>query len=307
MYGFSNKIYLDICNNLKMFSILENTKEKKKKINNAKLRRVVNFFLLLKFYIYKTFNIIKKLDFDNNKMYIIYTKKVINVEKIVNKKLKSIKTEIILSKEIIEIIKNSKEINIKNCIQNNKLDKTLFYNNIYKVLKFIANLRGEAIEENNIYVLMKNINSKYRELLINLSINYKSLNIITYNVKEFKGIENYIYEKYEIPIIVSNNKRKALLRAKYVINLQLDEEEINEFNLSRDSIIFNLSNNIIRNINGFNGVIINNIELKLEKKINKSQYIYSRFLNYMGKNDSKLIIGDLIGNNGYITTRELLK
>lgn len=311
MRSYKNKkVYVDICDNLKMFSILENTKDIKKKINNARLKKLVNFFLLFKYHIYSKFNIIKEIEFEHNKMYVIYTKNKYNIQKIegiINRLTKKNKTQIVLSKSVIRLLKYSKKSNIKECTQRNKLDKALFIKNIYQVLKYVVNLRDEAVEENNIYVLVKNINSEYRELLINLSIKFKNLNIITNNIKEFKNIENYIYENYGISTIVSNNKRKGLIRARYIVNLQYNENEINEFNLNRDSIIFNFSENTIKNIKGFNGIIINNVELKSAKKTNKKQYVYSRFLNYMENNDLELFIGDLVGNNGYIATKEFTK
>lgn len=319
MNKYNNKVYMDICDNIKMFSILENTNKIKEKINNRKIKKVINFFLMLKYKIYNFFNIIKEVEFDNNRMYIIYTKKldkrfVRRVEKNIGKIIKNSNCLIVFSKKIMDTLKLSENQYIKECINSNKNNKTQFKKYICQVIEKIIKIKNENLEQNNIYVLIKNNNIEYKEMLIEMSLKYKSLNIVTNNIKEFKNLETYIYEKYDVFITVSNNKRKSLLRAKYILNIDYSEEEINIFNINRKSIIFNISGNRIRKIRGFDGIIINNVDTKYVRKkyieqrefqYTRKQIISSNFFDNMEKNDLQPIIVDFIGNNGTIMETEI--
>ncbi len=319
MNKYNNKVYVNVCNNIKMFSILENTNQIKEKINNRRIKKVINFFLMLKYQIYTSANIIKEVKFENNKMYIIYTKRfdkrfVRKAEKNIGKIIKNNNCLIVLSKTLINILKLSENKYVKECINSNKNDKTQLKKHIYQVIEKVIKTRNETVEQNNIYVLIKSNNVEYREMLVEMSLKYKSLNIVTNNIQAFKSIESYIYEKYGIFITISNNKRKSLLRAKYILNINYNEKEINEFNIERKSIIFNSSENQIRKIRGFDGIIINNVETRYirkkcikqnEYKYNRKQIISSNFFDNMNKNDLQPIIADFIGNNGIITGKEI--
>ena len=298
-----SRVYIDICDNLKMFYILEN----KKKINNRKIKKVINFFLLFKYRVYSKYNIINKKNFENNLIYVIYSKKECNlkkIEKVVDKKLKY--GNIILSKKILMLLDHSNKKRIKEAIKATKDDKRLFVDNVCKVLKYIINLRNENIETSSLYVLVDS-SIKYRELLIFLGKNCKSLNIVTNNIKGFKDIEEYMFENYGISIIRTNNKRKALRRAKYVINLEFSQEMICEYGINREAIIFNFTNYIFESLKGFNGIIINNAEFDCIKKVDRIAYIFGRFWNNMYKKSPKLRILNVIGNNGQISFKELIK
>lgn len=310
-------IYVDLCDNLRMFSILENTKDIKKKINNRKIKEVVNFFLLFKYRIYTYFNKIKKIEFENKIIFVVYinkAKKCKNnkLDNIVLKTLKNKKCKVIFSQELVKILHNSKKN--KDYINMQKQDKTIFIENIQKALEYIIKIRKECVQQNNIYVLTKNNNIQYRNLLIDLSLKYKSLNIITEKIKEFKHIEDLIYEKYGVFVVISNNKRKSLIRAKYILNIDYNENEINQFNINRNGIIFNISNNEIKRIRGFNGIIINNVEMEYISgenyehiKYSRKQKIFRRFQNNMEENNLEPNIINIVGNNGNIAEREVKK
>lgn len=310
-------IYVDLCDNLRMFSILENTKDIKKKINNRKIKEVVNFFLLFKYRIYTYFNKIKKIEFENKIIYVVYinkAKKCKNnkLDNIVFKTLKNKNCKVIFSQELVNILHNSKKN--KDYINMQKQDKTIFIENIQKALEYIIKIRKECVQQNNIYVLTKNNNIQYRNLLIDLSLKYKSLNIITEKIKEFKHIEDFVYEKYGVFVVISNNKRKSLIRAKYILNIDYNENEINQFNINRNGIIFNISNNEIKRIRGFNGIIINNVEMEYISganyehiKYSRKQKIFRRFQNNMEENNLEPDIINIVGNNGYIAESEVKK
>ena len=292
-------LYIDICDNLRMFSILEKTKEIKKKINNKKFKKVINFFLLLKYRIYMIFHIKKRINFENTDFLVIYLKN----EKKLNKILKKIfikEKNVVISKKLEELIKKENKNYFKNQQYKQIVDKSMYIKNVEEVAKYVIEKNGSKIGENNVYFLMNNNNYNFTSIIINCSINFKNLAIITNNIKQFEFLEKNIISNYGIYIVISNNKKKSLLNAKYIINIDYSEQNLNSYNINRDAIIFNLSEYNIKNIKGFNGLIINNIKWKNSKKYEKNRYIYSRFDNYMSKQKERLEISELIGNNGYI-------
>mgnify|MGYP000341469646 CR=1 FL=1 len=105
-------------------------------------------------------------------------------------------------------------------------------------------------------------------------------------------------------LAIVNNKRKSLARAKYIINVDFNEEEISTYCINRNAVIFNQSQNKIKNIIGFQGMIINNIKIKEE---NCKYPIELEYEKYKAEIIKKIYNGEyiLIGNNGKIDKKEI--
>ena len=149
----------------------------------------------------------------------------------------------------------------------------------------------------------------------------KTVNIITSNINRYKNIEERAYERQAALITISNNKNKALKRAKYIINLDFDNEILSQYKINTNSIIINCTNKKIDVLKYFQGIIINNIEIIL-KQSEKPKELYKEFDNIdiyesFEKEDIKYIenirkieenevkIINLIGNNGIINIKEI--
>lgn len=282
------KVYIDICNNFRHFLVIEY------KLRNKKYNKIIS---KIKYNIYTKFNIIKNMNYDNNRMYIIYNQK--NIDYKTNEKIKKLIKKI-GNKEIIISNQLKKNLNI---IEDK--NKSVFINKLEDTLKYIMNLKNEEAMEQNIYFLINKYNVKYKNIIQLLAKHFKSLNIVTYNIEEFKKLEDETYKKYDAYITISNNKRKSLSKAEYIINLDYDENMINGYNVKRNAIILNISEYKLRNIVGFGGVIINNIKIK--RKIHKKfTYLTIRFPEYKKEELKDLDICELEGNNSTISEYELL-
>lgn len=290
-----SEIYFDLCDNIKTFLRIE-------QITNKKTCKPIK---KLKYVIYTKLKLINELKQYNE--YILYTKNpkksIKKIEKIfyyLNQK----GYKIIVSDYFIKTLKDTNSYIINKVIQYNKNDKTTFNEKILETINFVMDIKKEKEQENNIYIILKEYNETMKNTLEYFIKTYKSINIITEQLKEYKTLEENIYSKYEIPIIISNNKRKALARAKYIINVNLNESQINQYTINRDAIIFNLSSNTIKKIRGFEGIIINNIEVtKKAKKMDEKNYLLNRFT----KNIKGTKICNLLGNNGRINPKEFEK
>ena len=141
---------------------------------------------------------------------------------------------------------------------------------------------------------------------MNIISSFKTINIITPTIKNFIKLEEELEEESEL-ISVLNNKRKSLLKAEYILNIDFSEEDIYKYNINRNSIIFNISDNKINNIYSFDGVIINNIELisSVNEKFDLQDEYEKNKVQIINKINKKMY--KLVGKNGYISNNELVR
>ena len=277
-------------------------------------------------------SIYKNLNKENNK----------NMSKIIKRIIKLLKMykidTIVFSNEVT---KEFKEEFSKNLIINKFNITTLKGKRIMKymdleIINYIFEKQNIEKENEEIYILIqqnKNYNINYKSFLNELKeyikkyiYKFKIVNLISNDIRELKNIQDEIMEKENILISVSNNKRKALKRAKYILNINLNECELQKYTINRNAIIINLEQYIIFNKTSFNGININNIELdipdeyieqfeKIGENFNYTVLYESIILNLNGEKSKNKVkerikednikIKYLIGNNGKISDVEL--
>ena len=222
----------------------------------------------------------------------------IKIIKKLKQKLKKVgDKKVIFSKEIKKILSENNIFNKEN--------KVIYRENIIQIINNVILQKGNNPNEENIYVLMNSNNIENNQKILSMIKTYKTVNIITPIIKQFIKLEQRLENESEL-ISVSNNKRKSLIKAEYIINIDFTENDIAQYNINRQSIIFNVSENKIEHIHGFDGIIINNIELnnsENEKFDLQDEYEKNKelIINRIEKSMYKLI-----GKNGYIARSELL-
>ena len=223
--------------------------------------------------------------------------KIKTIKKLKRKLKKVGDKNVIFSKEIKNILSENNMIN--------RESKLIYKENIIPIINNVILQKGNNPNEENIYVLIKSNNMTNNKKILSMISTYKTVNIITPIIKNFIKLEQRLEEESEL-ISVSNNKRKSLLKAEYILNIDFTEEDIAQYSINRKSIIFNVSNNEIAHIRGFDGIIINNIEidsLKNERFDLQDEYEKNKelIINRIEKSMYKLV-----GKNGYIARSELL-
>lgn len=263
------------------------------------------------FKIIKGANIIvtKTID-ENKKVYFIPDSKKERVYKKIRKKLEkeatqTQKVQVVLSKEIKKYQEYFKKYKIVD-------GKTVFEQSIEKILNEI--LGDNMLAMQDIYVLTNQYCEKSVSFIKRISSKVKSVNIITKEIEKYRILEEILANE-GMMICVANNKKKSLKRAKIIINLDLKEEELKKYTINRSSMIINLNSEKIKNLNAFEGMIIQDIEFKLEEKevkFLKENNLEKRFKKleiYESLKDKidlqKLKISELYGNNGKIDEKEL--
>ena len=195
---------------------------------------------------------------------------------------------------------------INNLVNEIEQSKNIYCENSIEILNNIMKDGKKETKEQSIYLLLEqssNLNNiKIKEMLNQ----YKIVYIITDNVKQYRKIEQFAEEEAEM-LIILNNRKKSLSKAKYIINYDFRQEDIEKFNINRTATILNVAQNKIKIYQGFQGIVINNIRLKSEKdekfpieyEIEKNR----EKVNEKIKNEEYYLIGE----NGEINKEEIIK
>ena len=209
---------------------------------------------------------------------------------------------------------------------------------------YIINIKNRKPELEDIYIIANNIDEVMLGNIIFLSTKFKNVNIVSKNIGKYDYIETLVYNNTGNSVILLNNKRKSLRRAKYIINVDNSIKELNEYLIYRKAIIINMqlgaekqenwkaSKKAIeqekkRNImilTGFEGIFVNSFEIDLNDKtkqffkeyglinITSMSILYESFLNKKENfenirekiEDAGLVVKKLYGNNGIIDENE---
>ena len=181
------------------------------------------------------------------------------------------------------------------------------------------------MEPEDIYFLINKDEEIYLKNIIVLSKIFKTTNIVTEDINKFEKITETLFNEDETVISISNNKKKSLRRAKYIVNFDFDTEKLIQYSINRTAVIINVNNDMkIENI-AFEGICINNINIEipneiekyfdiLAKKIDKTT-LYVSLLNQKQElerirtriKDDNIHILNLIGYNGAIEQKELVR
>lgn len=134
-----------------------------------------------------------------------------------------------------------------------------------KALEYVVNKENMKKEETQVSILVNEISENLLENIKQIVREYKRVNIVTNHLEKFKKIEEQILEKEGIMITVSNNKKKSLSKSKIILNVDFPTELINKYNINEEAIIINLRGNVKINKKRFNGININDYEIKFNQ------------------------------------------
>lgn len=284
----------------------------------------------------------------NNKLptfikYIIYYLKKVFCILTINEKVcilpyKKVKNTLIINTITKIILKTAKSVVLSQYL--NSLDKmkiNLYNSGIYiytgKLLKkyliyhyidYICKIKKEETYTKEIFILTNKPNELDENIITYFAEHFKRINIVTKNITRFKRLESILNEKMGIAITITNNKRKSLLKAKIIVNLDFDEDCLNSYTINSNAIIIQTDSNIkIKSklftgtnvvdsqiiysceTNGFTNKAFEKFDSKLLYEsiiINKN---YKSIIEKMKEDNLKIV--NLIGINGIINNKEFMK
>ena len=271
--------------------------------------------------------------FDNNYVIAISNKDKSWLKKRLVKNIEKLKIEALVFENQLE---GSFKEEICNMLGKRKLQiingKLLMEYMEYEIVKYIINKQGTNTKKEDIYIIFKKEGGLDLNFLKRFIENFKVTNIVTNDIERLKNVQENLLENDGILIAVSKNKKKALKRAKYIINLNLNKKELEKYTINRNSIIINIRENVKYNSSSFDGININYFNIscpdeyiekleqigdietkfdlvKLYESILLCNNIQKQELEaiYERINEDGIYVTELIGNNGLISDEELQK
>lgn len=196
----------------------------------------------------------------------------------------------------------------------------------FDILEYIIKKQGKDIKQEDVYIVFKKDNNLNLNFLARYIENFRMTNIVTNEVERLKNVQDNLLENDNILISVSNNKRKALKRAKYIINVNLNKAELEKYRINRNAVIINIKENVKYDDTTFDGININDFDIELPdeyiekfedigenfeiKKLYESEILgEEEFRNleekYVRIKNDEVKIKAVSGNNGIISDKEL--
>ena len=199
-----------------------------------------------------TFNIYKDLNREKN------------IKKVINKIIKSNIQNVVLSKELCE---NKNLINALNSYNIKIFDgRWLIKYLSVQILDYIIEQKNIKKEETEIAVTTNEITDLSIEIIKILSKQYKKLTVVTNHIEKLRKIEKNIFEKEGILIVISNNKKKSLLNSSIILNMDFNKDVLNKYRINDNATIINLEGNMKIDNKRFNGIIVNDYEIEVERE-----------------------------------------
>lgn len=228
-------------------------------------------------------------DIDKNKKYLNINKKYID-EKVLKKMLKKCKIE-----DAQFVYSNNIKLS-ENLKENKYTGKIVLRNMIIPLLEYFEKNLNIDFRFENIFLTVDN--DKNKNIIVDLGNRCKSISLVTDNIRKLYRLDSKLNKDDNIIVSVSSNRRKALQRARIVVNFDYDETFFENFNINRNCIIINLSNNVLTLKNSFQGSIIEKLEIDY---INK----YENFIN-IDNFDKTILYETFIYDENYDSAKEIM-
>lgn len=204
-----------------------------------------------------------KIEHDNCKISLNLEKEK-NIKKLINKLTRNQISNVVLSKEICE---NKDLINALNASDINIFDGRWLEKYLsIQILDYIEKQKSLKKEETEIAVTVNQISDLSIEVIKILARQYKRLTVVTNNIEKLRKIEKEIYDKEGILIIISNNRKKSLLKSQIILNMDFNKEVINKYRINENAVIINLEGDIKIEEKRFNGINVNDYEIEIGRE-----------------------------------------
>lgn len=252
---------------------------------------------------------------------LIFKYDIVDIDK--NRHLMKINKEIINEKvyeKIIKITENDNLLFSNNVVANHYNDcfsgKILMKYMVVDIIQKIQKIVETNFILEDLYIAFEG--EVDYSILYDLSREFKSINIVTNKIRKVKRIENK-FDRDDIVYSISNNKKKALKKAKIIVNMDYSSDFFEEFNINRNSIIINLSLQNLSMKNSFQGSIIEGVEIDYTNNneyLNSVEYdknkLYESYIINNKYTDAKImqkkdrcIIENLFGSSTMLSPEEL--
>ncbi len=127
---------------------------------------------------------------------------------------------------------------------------------IKEIIEFALEKQEIKTETENLYICAKKCTNICVENIYYLIHYFKTINIVTPNIKQFQKIADKIEQQENIIITVTNNKKKSLKKSKLIVNFDFEQQEINKYTIFREATILTINENGFYESKTYSGIQI---------------------------------------------------
>lgn len=255
-----------------------------------------------------------KTEHDNCQIFLNLEKEK-NIKKVINNLVKKEIANVVLSKELCENkdLINALNANNINIFDGRWLEKYLSLS----IVDYIVVQKGIKKEETEIALTINQITELSIEIIKILAKQFKKLTVVTNHTEKLRKVEQDIYDKEGILIVISNNQKKSLLKPQIILNMDFNKDVMNKYRINEKAIIVNLEGDMRIDEKRFNGINVNDYEIEIGREeiiwrtnmknfrtkdlLESVLYMKDTFGNICRKiNKNKVSIKELYGVNGKI-------
>jgi hypothetical protein len=189
-----------------------------------------------------------------------------------------------------------------------------------KIMNEISKYTRYPKEKMSVLLLMNEYSLENIELVEWISSEIKQLNVLSRNYSKYEKSAKKLFNEFGYVVNLYNNDEiKEFKRVNVVINIDFKEDELKKINFAKNSVVVSLNEKIDNLKKGFNGIIINDVDIagnfddtKIYRKLALCEAkIYKPLRNLKENNrifnTEKYIINGYIGKRGKITVEEFEK
>ncbi len=222
-------------------------------------------------------------------------------------------SNVVLSNEIMQKEK------FCNCVssQNNYI---ITGNRLYQaltkyILQDICNMVNIPMPTISLAILSHEFSIENLDLVKYISKEIREVVVLSENKERFDKMLEKFFNEEGIAIRVLENKHSNISSYPFIINLDYTEEEVNKLIISKNAIVISIKNKICALRKSFNGILLNDVEIYLEKEVKDFRtlalceaYLY-HYRKKIQENEkefekSPYRINTYMGNNGKITEED---
>jgi len=198
---------------------------------------------LMKMFPIKTYNYISNKIIINKQTYKLSERRQKEIAKKIKKYLEKEEIEkIILSKELK---KNKNFLKLLNNQGIKIIDGKILMKYLAKeIVQYISKKMNIEKQEMKVAILSNELTDLVIEKIKIFASEYKEVTVVTNHPKKILNLENELYTKYGASIIITNNRKKALLKQDIILNFDFIEEDINNYYINENAIIINFEDKI---------------------------------------------------------------
>ncbi len=138
---------------------------------------------------------------------------------------------------------------------------------IKEIIEFTLKKQNLKTETEDLYICAKEVNNICVENIYYLIHYFKTVNIITPNIRQFQNIADQVENQVSTVITVTNNKKKSLKKSKIIVNFDFSEQEIKKYTIYRDATIITINKNGFYESCTYSGIQIRKVGISTSEKV----------------------------------------